>query len=129
MPAASHPLSDAGQHAYYGRVAGCLITGNEDGVKHCVQNVRDGLHHLGYTIPPQADAGWIGGTGPRASYLDPGSGGPANNFADRNTTFITWNLLHRARTLEDNGGIPANGNQRSAWDADDRFDCASPEYH
>jgi len=29
----SHLLNDAGQYAYYGRVGGCLITGNEDGVK------------------------------------------------------------------------------------------------
>ena len=25
-------LNDAGQYAYYGRVGGCLVTGNEDGV-------------------------------------------------------------------------------------------------
>ena len=31
----SHLLNDAGQYAYYGRVGGCLVTGNEDGVKHC----------------------------------------------------------------------------------------------
>ena len=37
--ACSHLLNDAGQYAYYGRVAGCLITGNEDGVKHCAMNV------------------------------------------------------------------------------------------
>jgi hypothetical protein len=29
---ASHLLNDAGQYLYYGRVGGCLITGNEDGV-------------------------------------------------------------------------------------------------
>jgi multimeric flavodoxin WrbA len=28
----SHLVNDAGQHVYYGRVAGCLITGDEDGV-------------------------------------------------------------------------------------------------
>src|SRR5919201_3309752 len=31
----SHLLNDAGQYAYYGRVGGCLVTGNEDGIKHC----------------------------------------------------------------------------------------------
>ena len=29
--ACSSLLNDAGQYAYYGRVAGCLVTGNEDG--------------------------------------------------------------------------------------------------
>ncbi len=58
--ACSGRLNGAGQYAYYGRVGGCLITGNEDGVKHCAMNVLYSLQHLGYTIPPQADAGWIG---------------------------------------------------------------------
>ena len=77
-------------------------------------NVLYSLQHLGYTIPPQADAGWIGEAGPGPSYLDPGSGGPENDFTNRNTTFMTWNLLHLARMLKDAGGIPAHGNQRQA---------------
>ena len=62
------------------------------------------LQHIGYTIPPQADAGWIGEAGPGPSYLDPGSGGPENDFTNRNTTFMTWNLMHLARMLRDGGG-------------------------
>ena len=121
-------LNDAGQYAYYGRVGGCLITGNEDGIKHCAQNVLYSLQHIGYTIPPQADAGWIGEAGPGPSYLDPGSGGPENDFTNRNTTFMTWNLMHLAKLLKDAGGIPAYGNQRSEWDAGSRFDYENPEY-
>jgi multimeric flavodoxin WrbA len=124
----SHLLNDAGQYAYYGRVGGCLVTGNEDGVKHCSMNVLYSLQHLGYVIPPQADAGWIGEAGPGPSYLDPGSGGPVNDFTNRNTTFMAWNLLHVARMLKDRGGIPAHGNQRSAWDAGCRFDFPNPDY-
>lgn len=124
----SHLLNGAGQYVYYGRVAGCLMTGNEDGIKHCAMNVLYSLQHLGYTIPPQADAGWIGEAGPGPSYLDPGSGGPENDFTNRNTTFMTWNLLHVARMLKDADGIPAYGNQRSEWDAGCRFDFENPEY-
>jgi hypothetical protein len=72
--ACSSLLNDAGQYAYYARVGGCPLTGNEDGVKHCAMNVLYSLQHLGYTIPPQANAGWIGEAGPCPSYLDPGSG-------------------------------------------------------
>src|SRR5205085_1559758 len=93
----SHLPNDRGQYAYYGRVGGCLVTGNEDGIKHCAMNILYSLQHLGYVIPPQADAGWIGEAGPGPSYLDEGSGGPANDFTNRNTTFMTWNLLHVAR--------------------------------
>jgi multimeric flavodoxin WrbA len=124
----SHLLNDAGQYAYYGRTAGCLVTGNEDGVKHCAMNVLYSLQHLGYVIPPQADAGWIGEAGPGPSYLDEGSGGPENDFTNRNTAFATWNLLHMARMLKDAGGIPAHGNQRSEWDAGARFDFPNPEH-
>jgi multimeric flavodoxin WrbA len=95
----SSVLNDAGQYAYYGKVGGCLVTGNEDGVKHCAMNVLYSLQHLGYVIPPQADAGWIGEAGPGPSYLDPDSGGPDNDF-----------------------------NQRSEWDAGCRFDYEIPEH-
>lgn len=124
----SHLLNDAGQYVYYGRVGGCLVTGNEDGVKHCAMNILYSLQHLGYVIPPQADAGWIGEAGPGPSYLDTGSGGPENDFTNRNTTFMTWNLLHLARMMKDAGGVPAHGNQRSQWDAGCRFDFSNPEY-
>jgi len=126
--ACSSLLNDAGQYAYYGRVGGCLITGNEDGIKHCAMNVLYSLQHLGYTIPPQADAGWIGEAGPGPSYLDPGSGGPDNDFTNRNTAFMTWNLMHVAQLLKSAGGVPAFGNQRAAWDAGARFDYEKPEY-
>jgi len=121
-------LNEHGQYAYYGKVGGCLITGNEDGIKHCSMNVLYSLQHLGYTIPPQADAGWIGEAGPGPSYLDPDSGGPGNDFTNRNTTFMTWNLMHLARLLREAGGIPAHGNQRSLWDVGCRWDLPNPEH-
>ena len=126
--AASGQLNRDGQYAYYGRVGGCLITGNEDGAKHCSMNILYSLQHLGYVIPPQADAGWLGEAGPGPSYLDDGSGGPENDFTNRNTTFMTWNLLHLARMIKDAGGVPAHGNQRAAWDAGCRFDFDNPDY-
>lgn len=124
----SGDLNEHGQYAYYGGVGGCLVTGNEDGAKHCAMNVLYSLQHLGYVIPPQADAGWLGEAGPGPSYLDEGSGGPENDFTNRNTTFMTWNLMHMARMIKDAGGIPAHGNQRSQWSAGCRFDFPNPEY-
>ena len=121
-------LNEAGQYAYYGRVGGCVITGNEDGIKHCAMNVLYSLQHLGFTIPPQADAGWIGTVGPGPSYLDPGSGGPDNDFTNRNTTFMTYNLMHLAALMRAAGGIPAYGNRRSEWDAGCAPDQPNPEH-
>ena len=124
----SADLNEHGQYAYYGGVGGTLITGNEDGAKHCAMNILYSLQHLGYTVPPQADAAWVGAAGPGPSYRDEGSGGPENDFTNRNTTFMTWNLLHMARMIKDGGGIPAHGNQRSQWDAGCRFDFPNPDY-
>jgi len=121
-------LNDQGQYAYYGRVGGCIVTGNEDGGKHCAMNVLYSLQHLGYSVPPQADAAWMGEAGPGPSYLDDGSGGPENDFTNRNATFMAWNLLHLARLLKDAGGFPAHGNQRTLWDAGCRFDADNPEH-
>ena len=124
----SSQLNGFGQYAYYGKVGGCIITGNEDGVKHCSMNILYSLQHLGYVIPPQADAGWIGEAGPGPSYLDEGSGGPDNDFTNRNTTFMTWNLLHLARMLRDAGGMPGTRQPEALWEAGCRFDFANPEY-
>lgn len=120
--------NDKGQYIYYGKVGGCIVTGNEDGVKHCAMEVLYSLQHLGATIPPQADAGWIGDVGPGPSYLDEGSGGPENEFTQRNTTFMAWNLMHLARMIKDAGGIPTYGNVRSEWDAGADFGHPNPEY-
>ena len=124
----SGETNEAGQYAYYGRVAGTIITGNEDGIKHCAMNLLYSLQHLGYLIPPNADAGWIGEAGPGPSYGDDGKVGLDNDFTQRNTTFMSWNLMHLARMLKDAGGIPAYGNQRTAWDKGERFDHPNPEY-
>jgi multimeric flavodoxin WrbA len=128
----SGELNEKGQYAYYGKAGGCLITGNEDGAKHCSMNVLYSLQHLGYVIPPQADAGWVGESGPGASYGDKDKNGKTvgvtNDFTNRNTTFMTWNLMHIAKILKSAGGMPAYGNQRSEWDAGARFDYENPEY-
>ncbi|MBS3744091.1 MAG: flavodoxin family protein [Wenzhouxiangellaceae bacterium] len=121
-------LNGKNQSVYYGRTGGCLITGNEDGIKHCAMSILYALQHLGYTIPPQADAGWIGEAGPGPSYADEDSGGPENDFTQRNTTFMTWNLMHTARMLKDAGGLPAHGNDRKAWSAGCRFSHPNPDY-
>ena len=120
-------LNDRGQWANYGKVAGCVVTGNEDGAKHAAMNLVYSLQHLGFTVPPQADAAWLGGVGPGPSYLDPGSGGPETDFTNRNATFLAWNLLHLARMLKDAGGIPTYGNLPEAWADGERFGFHNPE--
>jgi multimeric flavodoxin WrbA len=124
----SGELNEKGQWAYYGKVGGAIITGNEDGLKHCAMNILYSLQHIGYMIPPQADAGWIGEVGPGPSYLDKNSGGPENDFTNRNITFMTYNLMHTAKMLKDAGGLPAFGNQSEKWKKGQHFGYENPEY-
>lgn len=124
----SSDVNEKGQYIYYGKVGGSLITGNEDGGKHCSMNILYSLQHIGFAIPPQADAYWVGEAGPGPNYLDPGSGGPENDFTNRNVTFMTWNLMHMAQMFKKTGGIPAYGNVRKEWDDGTRFDFENPEY-
>lgn len=125
----SGETNEKGQYVFYGKVGGTLVTGNEDGIKHVASNILYSLQHIGYTIPPQADAGWIGEVGPGPSYLDEGSGGPENDFTNRNTTFMAYNLIHLATMFEALGGIPAEGNVRAEWDKGERYGFdANPEY-
>lgn len=126
--AMSGKTNEKGQYLFYGKVGGCIITGNEDGVKHCAMGILYALQHVGYSIPPQADAGWIGEVGPGPSYLDEESNAQTNDFTNRNTTFMTYNLMHLANTLKQNNGYSAYGNSRENWDNGNRWNFDNPEY-
>lgn len=136
MYAYSADQNEKGQYAYYGKTAGCVITGNEDGIKHCAMDILYAMQHIGYTIPPQADCGWIGEAGPGPSYGDTEWNGETidppvgfdNEFTNRNTTFTAWNLMHMARLLKDNDGIPALGNTTNDWKHVTNAHSENPEY-
>ena len=127
----SGETNEKGQYLYYGKVGGAVVTGNEDGVKHCAASIHYALGHIGFTIPPQADAGWIGEVGPGPSYGDEVEGqdlpvGFGRDFTMKNATFLAWNLLHAARMLKDAGGYPAFGNVASAWNDGERWGYPDP---
>ncbi len=134
--AMSGETNDKGQYIFYGKAAGCVITGNEDGVKHCAMGILYALQHVGYSIPPQADAGWIGEVGPGPSYGDTEWKGKKispplgtdSDFTNRNTTFMTYNLLHLASMLKKQGGYSNYGNSRQDWDDGTHWEFENPEY-
>lgn len=134
--AMSGETNEKGQYIFYGKVGGCMVTGNEDGVKHCAMSVLYSLQHIGYSIPPQADCGWIGEIGPGPSYGDTEWKGEKQNtpigfdsdFTNRNTTFMTYNLLHLANTLKKQDGYSSYGNSREKWDEGERYNFENPEY-
>ncbi len=123
-----------GQYIYYGKVGGCIITGNEDGIKHCAMGILYSLQHIGYSIPPQADCGWIGKVGPGPSYSDTEWNGAKihpplgfeSDFTNKNTTFMTYNLLHLANMLKSNGGYSEYGNSKRKWEDGTRWNFETP---
>ena len=136
MYAYSGNKNEKDQYLYYGKTAGCLITGNEDGAKACAMDMLYAMQHIGYTIPPQADAAWLGEAGPGPSYGDIEYSGleletPAgydNDFTNKNTTYMAWNLMHMAKLLKDNNGITAKGNTTKTWQHVTNAEDQNPEY-
>ncbi|MBJ7522295.1 MAG: flavodoxin family protein [Solirubrobacteraceae bacterium] len=123
----SGETNDRGQWSYYGKVGGAVTTGNEDGGKHVNAQLLYALQHIGLTVPPQAETYWVGEAGPGPSYLDPDDGGERNAWTTRNAVFMAWNLLHMARLLRDQGGIPGHGTNADDWDLS-QPDHPNPEY-
>jgi multimeric flavodoxin WrbA len=54
----------------YNRVAGVVVTGNEDGAHHVISEVSGALIDIGYTVPGQSWTYWNKGPGPGNDYLD-----------------------------------------------------------
>lgn len=118
----SGEYNERGQFAYYGKVGGWVVTGNEDGVKHASMNLAYSFTHLGYTVPPNGDCGWIGEIGPGRSFGDEDEVGYDNSFTHRNVSLMAWNLMHAAAGLRKLGGVPAWGTAMRPWKEDgERF--------
>ncbi len=99
--------NEQGQYPLYNKVAGVVVTGNEDGAHGCAESVLFNLTHLGCTVPPNADTYWVGTAGPGPSYLD--AGGEDHPYTLRTSSWCAHNLLHMARILRDSP-IPPIGN-------------------
>ncbi|MEX5637621.1 flavodoxin family protein [Parafrankia sp. FMc2] len=63
-----------GRPVAFNRVAGVVVTGNEDGAHHVISEISGGLCDIGYTIPGQAWTYWNKGPGPGPSYAETDEG-------------------------------------------------------
>jgi multimeric flavodoxin WrbA len=63
-----------GRPVAYNRVAGVVVTGNEDGAHHVISEIAGALIDIGFTVPGQAWTYWNKGPGPGDSYLDSNEG-------------------------------------------------------
>ncbi len=99
--------NQVGQYPLYNKVAGVVVTGNEDGAHACAESTLFNMTHLGCVVPPNADTYWVGDAGPGPSYLD--AGGPEHAYTQRTSSWCAHNLLHMARIIRDSP-IPPIGN-------------------
>lgn len=86
-----------GQFPLYGKVAGVIVTGNEDGAHDCCANTLYNLTHLGCMVPPNVDCYWVGDAGPGPSYVE--AGGDKHLYTNRTARYMMHNLLWGVNAL------------------------------
>jgi len=89
-----------GRYPLYGKVAGVIVTGNEDGAHDVAANTLFNLTHLGCTIPPNVDCYWVGDAGPGPSYIE--AHGDRHRYTNRTALYMANNLVWMAGVLADN---------------------------
>ena len=96
MDAMIAETDDTERPVAYGKVAGVVVTGNEDGAHHVISEVTGALIDIGFTIPGQAWTYWNRGPGPGKSYLEDDSG---HEWSKTTGETAAQNLVAVARAL------------------------------
>ena len=97
MDALFSETDDSGRPVAFGKVAGVVITGNEDGAHNIVATVCQGLIDMGFTIPGQSWTYWHLGPGPGPDYVETDRG---HDYSDRVGRNAARNLLALAKVLK-----------------------------
>ncbi|MFC8923076.1 flavodoxin family protein [Cellulosimicrobium sp. NPDC057127] len=103
MDAMLSETTDDGTPVAYNRVAGVVVTGNEDGAHHVISEISGGLVDIGYTIPGQAWVYWNQGPGPGPDYVQTGHG---HEWA-RSTAQLMAHNLHAVATALAERPVPS----------------------
>ena len=105
MDAMISEKKDDGTYAAYNKVAGVVVTGNEDGAHHVISEVAGALIDIGFTIPGQAWTYWNMGPGPGPSYTETDHG---HEWSESTGKTMAANLFAAATALKANP-LPAAG--------------------
>jgi multimeric flavodoxin WrbA len=104
MDAMLSETKDDGTYAAYNKVAGVVVTGNEDGAHHVITEVAGALIDIGFTIPGQAWTYWNMGPGPGPSYTETDH---KHDWSEKTGRTMAANLLAAATALAANPLPPA----------------------
>jgi multimeric flavodoxin WrbA len=102
MDAMLSETDDQGRPVAYNRVAGVVVTGNEDGAHHVISEISGALGDIGYTVPGQAWTYWNMGPGPGPDYTETDHG---HEWSHKTAATMADNLYAVARALQ-NQPIP-----------------------
>lgn len=91
---------ETGQFPLYNKVAGVIVTGNEDGAHSAAETTLFNFSHFGCTIPANSDCYWVGDAGPGPSYIE--AGGDKHMYTNKTARYMAHNLVHMAKLLEAN---------------------------
>ncbi len=96
MDALLSETDDDGVPVAYNKVAGFVVTGNEDGAHHVIAELAQAAIDLGFTVPGQAWTYWNKGPGPgEEEYLSSAE----TDWTDATGRAAAQNLLAVARAL------------------------------
>ncbi len=98
MDAMLSEQDDEGRMIAYNRVAGFVVTGNEDGAKNCISEMASGMIEIGFCVPPLAWTYWNMGPGPGPDYADTDHG---KEWAHTTARSCAHNLFHVATALQE----------------------------
>ena len=78
----------------FNRVAGFVVTGNEDGAHHVIAELAQAVIDIGYSVPAQAWTYWNKGPGPGPAYLETAEG---HDWSAKTARTAAGNLVAVAR--------------------------------
>jgi multimeric flavodoxin WrbA len=97
MDAFLEEKDERGRMPSYGKVAICVVVGNEDGAHHVSAEVLQALFEVGFTIPAGGSTYWVGEAMGSKEYKDFKQ--PPKRIADWNK-MLASNAVHLARLLK-----------------------------
>jgi multimeric flavodoxin WrbA len=98
MDAMLSEQNEAGQMIAFNRVSGSVVTGNEDGAKHCIAELQAAMTEIGFCAPPLAYTYWNMGPGPGPDYADTDHG---KEWSHTTARTCAHNLYNVGRALEE----------------------------
>ena len=97
MDALLSETDEQGRPVAYNKVAGVVVTGNEDGAHHVINEISGALLDIGFTVPGQAWTYWNKGPGPGETYLETDY---KHDWSQSTGELMAHNLASVARALQ-----------------------------